>query len=189
MNSSFVPTEENAKKLETWNQTAGHNPMKCKNKGKGNPPGFVLGSCAVNCYTQWFDGSCPHLEVPLGKQYETAVSKLSRYNLILVIEQLSDTEYASAVESFFGFKGVRNKSGAWCEAESHEANKKVPLVIMNNTINTLTRLNKADIKLFHKMSDCLGGGEYSFPSFDESRFFTNTSFQIQRKPISDGRWH
>lgn len=52
-NNSFVPTEENAQKLETWNQQHGHHPSYCQNIKDGE---FVLrmSMCAVNCYVRLF---------------------------------------------------------------------------------------------------------------------------------------
>ena len=48
---NFVPTEENANSLLTWNRTAGHEPSKCKFKGRkkkkkgGKTMYFHLGNC------------------------------------------------------------------------------------------------------------------------------------------------
>ena len=46
---NFVPTEENANSLLTWNRTAGHEPSKCKFKGRKKKGGktmyFHLGNC------------------------------------------------------------------------------------------------------------------------------------------------
>lgn len=166
---SFVPTEENARKIETWNQTSGHEPQTCR---KGF---FKLGMCAVNCYTQWFSGlSCPEFDVPPRQQYKVAKSRVFKYNFVVVIEKLRDPEYVRAVEEFFGVEGLTRRSSAFCERESHKANEKVPLVIRNETIHRLTKLNELDIKLYHELSDCLAGGRYDFPKWDPDHFALHT---------------
>jgi len=112
------------------------------------------------------------------KQYGVAREKIMRYNLVVITEMLGVPEYAAAVDRFFGVPGVADRGrGPWCEPESHRANQKVPLVIRNETLNNLTRLNEIDIGLYHEMSDCLDEGGYDFPAWDPSRFETNGTFE------------
>ena len=149
---SFTPVEDNAKKIETWNQTGGHEPLKCKRKRKGETGGrhpvFFLGECAVNCYTQWFSGlSCPEWGISLNQQYQVAEAKVLKYNFIAVIEKLRDPNYVQAVEDFFGVPGITEKGKPYCKRQSHKANANVPLIVRNDTRERLTRLNQVDIKL------------------------------------------
>ncbi|KAL7526184.1 hypothetical protein ACHAWF_001667 [Thalassiosira exigua] len=176
--NEFTPTEENAKKLETWNKTGGHAPISCREKkvkkGGKKRPFFHLGMCAVNCYTQWFSGlSCPQWDVPLTQQYRVARAKVLKFNLIVVIEKLSDPSYKRKVEEFFGVAGLDEKGTPYCERPSHKANTKFPLVVRNDTRERLEHLNVVDRKLFHELSDCLDGpavNNLDFPKFDPNRF-------------------
>jgi hypothetical protein len=106
---------------------------------------------------------------------------LLRYNFIVVVEWLSDPEYASAVESFFGVPGVTKRRSAFCEASSHKANKLVPLTIENHTLDKLIELNEADINLYKELTDCLDGDDeqrYNFPQLDAGRFDNTSSTQV-----------
>jgi len=179
-NKSYVPTEANAAKLETWNQTHGHHPASCLRIQK-----FAMAECAVNCYSQWFSGSCPTKanpeEVPMTQQYSIAKNKLLRYNMIVITEMLQHANYVDAVERFFGVPGLIPKRDVhpWCEVESHYANERVPLVIQNETLDTLTELNEIDIGLYHEIRDCLDDGDmHDFPSWDDNRFETNETIQV-----------
>lgn len=174
----FEPTERNAQKLETWNQTMGHLPVKCKHKRMGGKrhSNFFLGNCAVNCYTQWFSGlSCPEWGIPVDRQYRVAKEKLRKYNLVVVIEKLKDPKYVRAIEDIFNVTGITAKGNPFCEKKSHAANARVPLVVRNGTRERLTRLNRVDIELYREMTDCLDAGRYDFPKWDVNRFELNTT--------------
>jgi len=96
--------------------------------------------CAVNC--------CPASKVSQIEQYNAAMKKLLRYNFVVITVMLDIPEYAEAVERFFGVPGVAGRGrGPYCETESHRANKNVPLVIHNETLKNLTRLNEINICL------------------------------------------
>ena len=189
---TFTPTAENANSLETWNQTGGHEPFQCKQrkskKTGGKYPHFFMGTCAVNCYTQWFSGlSCSEWNIPLEKQYQVAKARVQRYNMIIVIEKLRDPEYMKAVEEFFGVPGLGKRGTPYCERQSHKANAKYPLIVRNETRANLRRLNEVDIQLYHEMTDCLGsmGGQYNFPKWNSGRFvlnsFNSTEAKIAKK--------
>ena len=173
----FVPTEENANKLETWNKTGGHVEITCsKHKGTEH---FRLGECAVNCYSQWFSGlSCPEMEKSIEEMRDVAKARLLRYNFIVILEKLRDPSYVDAVEKFFDVPGVTESQSAFCEKPSHKANIINPLVIHNKTRNNLVKLNKVDLGLYNEMSNCLNSGDYEFPTFDPTRFATNSSIQV-----------
>ncbi|KAL9187203.1 hypothetical protein ACHAXT_010923 [Thalassiosira profunda] len=182
-NVSFIPTEDNANKLESWNQSFGHRPTSCLYRKRNRTAVCRMSQCAVNCNIQWLAGcSCPwwdppkhperegrpiRREVPIAQQHAVARAKLQRYNFIVVTEKLNDPEYVAAVERFFGVPGVNRRANhPWCEANSHYANEKIPLEIRNETIQRLTLLNEEDIRLYNEFASCLDGGEYDFPSFD-----------------------
>lgn len=180
MRDDFVPTEENANKLETWDKTGGHTRKRsCVNNGTL----FRLRDCSVNCYTQWFGGlNCPRWKVPMEQQYEVAMSKLLKYNLVIVIEKLRDPKYVQAIEDFFGVQGILERGAPPCEVESHKANEENPLIVRNETRQKLTDLNRLDLKLYHEISDCLEGGNYGhIPKWDESRFVLHPSNFAQAK--------
>ncbi|KAL7530341.1 hypothetical protein ACHAXR_003437 [Thalassiosira sp. AJA248-18] len=173
--AKFVPTELNANKLESWNETMGHVPITC-----GHSSLFKLGECAVNCYTQWFSGlSCPEYNTSMTEQYHAAKAKLLRYNMIIVLEKLTDPAYAKAIEDFFGVPGVTTRRGAYCERAGRTANKMNPLEIKNETRKRLMDLNEADIGLYNELTDCPDGGDHTsnFPKWDPSRF-ANVSVKI-----------
>ena len=164
-------------KIETWNSTGGHSPHTCPHHRSH----FKLGQCAVNCYIQWFSGACPEFDIPIEDQYQVAKMKLLRYNLIVVLEWLSDPEYASAVESFFGVPGVTRKRSAYCEGRAHTANELVPLKTDNHTLEKLTVLNQVDTSLYEELTDCLDGDHekrYNFPVLDAERFDNTSSTQV-----------
>ncbi|KAL7524178.1 hypothetical protein ACHAWF_000846, partial [Thalassiosira exigua] len=136
---TFTPTEDNAKKIETWNQTGGHAPTTCKHRGPGAlvlRPSLYLGECAVNCYTQLFAGSkmaCPQNNRTAVEQYAAARRRLMSYHMIIILEWLEDPAYAAAVERYFGVPGVTKRRGAFCGRASHKANDAVPLRITDAT--------------------------------------------------------
>ena len=184
--TAFIPTEETANKITTWNQTSGHIPQECTSKTSGIH--FKLGICAVNCYIQWFSGlSCPQFNTTTIQQYEVAKTMLLRYNFIVVLEKLKDAEYVNAVEKMFGVPGITQRGSAYCERTSHKANEMIPLKIEDDTLQRLTHLNRVDIGLYKELTDCLdddrGDHKYNFPRMDEdsleNRFDTNTSIQVK----------
>lgn len=183
---TFTPTEANANKIQTWNHTGGHVESECKVKGRKkngeSQQFFFLGQCAVNCYTQWWSGVCKEMDVPLEQQYQIALQKSSRYNFIAVIEKLSDPEYVQAVEDFFGVPGLEGLHGTpYCQRQSHKANAKYPLVVPPETRESLTNLNQVDINLYHRLTDCLDSGGYSFPKFDANRFHLHSYNKTEAK--------
>ena len=187
MQPSFIPNEENANKIETWNQTGGHTPFECHTKKTGTPGVrnsiFYLSSCAVNCYIQWFSGlSCSAWNISSMQQYKVAKERVLRYNMVVVIEKLRDPKYAKSIERFFGVRGITQRGTPWCEKESHAANKKVPLVVQNDTRESLTHLNELDVQLYHELSDCLDedDGRYDFPKWNPNRFALN-SFNVTKE--------
>ncbi len=144
-----------------------------------------MSTCAVNCYCQWFSGSCPTrdnpIEVPMKDQYEIAKNKLLRYNFIVITEMLQHPNYVDAVERFFGVPGLipSREVHPWCEVESRYSNERVPLVIQNESLESLIRQNEIDIGLYHEMRDCLDIDEANdFPAWDEKRFEMNETIQI-----------
>jgi hypothetical protein len=193
-NMSYIPTEDNANTLEDgWITNYGQNgirniPCALSNGTKY----FKMVTCGVMCYVQWFAGqSCPNgdrqslkqlearmindpseRERSLMMQYQVARQKLGRYNLIVISEKLNDSKYVSAIEDMFGVPGVSQRSYyPWCEVESHNANKLIPLTISNDTLVNLTMSNQLDTYLYDEYASCL---QYrmkkDFPVWDSSRF-------------------
>ena len=123
------------------------------------------------------------------EQYQVAKSKLTKYNLVIIIEKLRDPRYVRAIENFFGVGGILEKGVPFCERLSHKANAAIPLVIHNETRARLTNLNKMDLRLYHDISDCLDDidGQYDqiIPKWDADRFMVNsfnwTEAEIKQK--------
>ncbi|KAL7516328.1 hypothetical protein ACHAWX_001355 [Stephanocyclus meneghinianus] len=180
----YNASEDNANKLETWNGTAGHHgDTPCMKTSKGTI--FRLVKCAVNCYTQWFSSlSCPLWNIPVSTQAEKAREVLLRFNLIVVLEKLEDHSYVAAIESFTGVPGLTATRSAWCELESHKANRKVPLMVKKETIQHLRDLNRVDIDLSNNVSKCLADGVYDFPRWDHNRFTKNQTYYVHHQDFS-----
>ena len=177
--TSWAPTAENANSIETWNRTGGHRDLACKRKYDpaigGRRPYFFMGNCAVNCYAQWFSGaSCPSWGVSAGEQLRVALSKVYRYNMVIVIEKLRDPSYVRAVEEFFGVGGLLERGQPYCERDSHRANGMFPLEVKDETRERLRRLNGVDIELYDQLTKCLDDRTtYDFPKWDGERFALN----------------
>jgi len=131
---------------------------------------------AVNCYTQWWSGICKQMNFTLDQQYNLALRKASKFNFIFVVEKFKDPAYIEAVERFFNvsWHTDEERGSPFCEKQSHKANQQYPLVIRNDTRASLTNLNKVDLKLYHRLTDCLDSGKYDFANFDEKRWDMNT---------------
>lgn len=99
----------------------------------------------------------------------------------MVIEKLTDPNYVQAVENFFNLTGVARRKSAYCEPQSHNLNKKFPLVIQNTTRDKLVDLNEIDNKLYAEMSGCLDSlAKFDFIPWDESRFSTTHTQRMGR---------
>ena len=135
-----------------------------------------MGNCAVNCYAQWFSGaSCQPWSVPADEQLRIALSKVYRYNMIIVIEKLRDPSYVKAVEDFFGVDGLLERGKPFCERDSHRANLMFPLDVKDETREALRRLNGVDIELYRGLTKCLDDrASYDFPKWDGERFALNS---------------
>lgn len=181
----FVPTENNARKLETWNATGGHVPYAC-------PGVFRLEQCAVNCYAQWFSGLCPRRGrvVSVTEQRREARRKLLRYNAIVDLARLRDPAYVAAVERFFGVPGLAERRGAVCEKWSRRNNEAVPLTVRDDTRERLAELNRADVGLYRELTECLDArgrdGDYGFPVFAPARF-ENVTVKVPYQEWAQGR--
>mmetsp|Transcript_18281 Transcript_18281/g.44034 ORF Transcript_18281/g.44034 Transcript_18281/m.44034 type:complete len:490 (-) Transcript_18281:61-1530(-) len=202
-NMTFLPTKENARLLETWNQSFGHRPSHCaEEEGEAL---FMMEKCAVNCYIQWFSGlSCPWWDPPpnpgpgaspirrerkIASLYKVAREKLLRYNFILITEMLRDPTYVASVERFFGVPGVvsENKHLTRCERESQYANERIPLIVDTEAKNELMRLNVRDIHLYFELKGCLDRGDYNIPMWDPDRFETNKTIQVNYNVTEERR--
>ena len=142
-NSTFHPTEENARKIEDWNETYGFEQSSCRYDKSVQGYVFRMQTCAVNCYSQWAAGlSCPwwepsdtppsaaeravagpqgypkRKETPMAKQYDVAKAKLLRYNLIVITEWLKYPDYIASLERFFDTPNFKSKNNSpWCERQ------------------------------------------------------------------------
>lgn len=189
MSRAFEPTEDNANKIETWNHTGGHAPYTCKRRGgrKSGKEMFYLGSCAVNCYTQWYSGVCPESQsgITLEQQHQMAKARVSKFNLIVVMERLNDPHYIEAIENMFGVRGLTRKGHPYCEAPSHKANEETPLIVSQRTRERLRSLNHLDTDIYDSLTGCLDDsrGRYHFPKFDQDRFDLHTYNSTEAKLV------
>lgn len=165
---TFVATEENARKFDEWNGTAGFEGSDC-----GYP--FSFTDCAVNCYLQTFSGrGCS--DDGWSTEYNAAIDRLLRYNMVLVFEKFKDPGYVEAVEGFFGVRGFDDWHDMFCGRESREANERVPLRVGYESVARLTALNEMDTRLYRDVATACWRKEedgevvYSFPKVDESIF-------------------
>eukprot|EP00986_Skeletonema_menzelii_P000625 scaffold171_cov151-Skeletonema_menzelii.AAC.9 len=138
----YIPSLQNAKKFEDWDQTGGFIASRCDEP-------FSFHECAVNCYIQSFSGQgCTQDDWKT--QFTLAQEKLFRYNLIFVYERFKDLNYVKAIEQFFGVeKAFNQESNYWCGPESKEANKLYPLTTKFEAIMKLENKNAMD-KRFYK---------------------------------------
>lgn len=191
-NESYAASEENARRFETWRETGGFEASPC------DVP-FSMVNCAVNCYVQTFSGrGCPADADGVGtvdndnnnnnnnnwySEYNEALDRLLRYDMILVYDKFNDPNYIRAVERFFGVEGFNSeKSDMYCGWESRMANERVPLKVKFRHVLELTKLNEIDNRLYRDLTSCWstkddGGGveeeeevEYFFPKVDVSIF-------------------
>jgi hypothetical protein len=68
----------------------------------------------------------------------------------------------------FGVPWPSENADVYCENHIKLANRKVPAVIRNETLQELQRLNTADALLYREVTTCLHG--FVFPEFDASKF-------------------
>jgi len=207
-NRTFIPTKQNAQSITNWDRHFGFDESWCSThitNSTSKPKihkHFRMGKCAVNCYSQWFAGTCPwwttpkhpgpnsypiRREIPMTQQYQVAKKKLFNYNAIIIMEKLQDKQYVQAMERFFGVPGIdETKFSPWCQAESHYVNQHIPLTIDNSTYKRLTVLNKLDKQLYHEISDCLEDEEVvdNIPSWDSTRFEMNETIQLNHTHVT-----
>ena len=209
-NRTFIPSKGNAQSIANWDKHFGFDESWCSthitNSNSTSKPKinkhFRMGKCAVNCYSQWFAGTCPwwttpkhpgpnsypiRREVPMTQQYQIAKNKLFKYNAIIIMEKLKDKKYVQAMESFFQVPGIdETKFSPWCQAESRYANERIPLIIDNSTYKRLTVLNKLDSILYHEISDCLEDevAVDNIPSWDNTRFERNETIQLNHTHVT-----
>ncbi|KAL9179053.1 hypothetical protein ACHAXT_000095 [Thalassiosira profunda] len=162
-NDTFVPTEANARPFEEWDKTAGFEGSWCD-----APFSFI--SCAVNCHVQAFSGrGCT--KDGWRSEYNLALERLLRYNLVFVYDRFRDPQYVKAVERFFGVEGFNAPSEMFCGAESAAANRRMPLKVDLDAVVSLTNKNAMDIRLYDDLTHCWREKEkpFSFPAVDASR--------------------
>ena len=169
----YIPTLQNAKKLETWNETGGFVPSPCEEP-------FSFDECAVNCYIQSFSGQGCNSDY-WETQYTLAQERLFRYNLIFVYEKFKDPNYVKAVERFFGVRPFNQVSNYWCGPESQQANKLYPLNTKFEVVMKLASLNAMDNKFYKEAATCWGdadAAEYSFPKAGADTFAPQNNSEV-----------
>lgn len=169
-NHSFVANKFNARDFQSWNQTGGFLPSSCQEP-------FSFHECAVNCYIQSFSGEgCT--QDKWQSEYNLAMERLFRYNLVFVYEKFKDPNYIHAIENFFGVDGFNQASDMFCGWQAHAANKRNPLLVRFDHMLELTRLNQMDIQLFQETTWCVGE-EYAFPTFEAQKFASHENWTLE----------
>eukprot|EP00977_Amphora_coffeiformis_P019158 scaffold6933_cov178-Amphora_coffeaeformis.AAC.3 len=125
-----------------------------------------LWGCAKNCYLRWYgrDFNCLR---DVMNSFQTAREKLFGYNLVVIMERMSDPSYVQGLLRMFGNLNTTILSKTqkmYCFDESRYWNEKYPAVISDAVLSNLTRLNDMDIRLYKELNDCPGG--VLFPDFD-----------------------
>jgi hypothetical protein len=166
---NFKPTRENDVPLETFLHEEGGD------KERQRWPQAWLWECAQNCYTRWLSpnpGEAKNVNTdhdPAEAMLQRAKERLLQYDVIVVLEKLADPAYIKGLEQMFGGVPWPSKPAkVYCENQIKRANRKVPAVIRNETLQEVQRLNAADISLYKEMTSCSHG--FAFPEFDPSKF-------------------
>jgi len=167
-NESFVPTNDNNKSsLEDF----------LVNEGNKSKIDKALWSCASNCYTRWATGNFQKLAKTCSnklRRHEVeriteARDMLFKYNLIVITEKLREDNYIRHIEAMFGVPGLAQKQAfPACAKKSQAANKQVPLMLSNKTLQKIVDCNTPDSVLYAQLTTCPQG--FEFPKYDKSFF-------------------
>lgn len=162
--SDFIPTANNSRTLEEYiekesDKLEQQQCLKIPERRK------KLWGCAKNCYLPWY-GKPFNCLADIEKSYRTAKEKLLGYNLIVILERMSDPMYVKGLLRMFGILEsdiFSTTQKIHCANESRFWNGKYPASIKKSTLRNLTNLNKWDIRLYKELNDCPEGIE--FPTF------------------------
>jgi hypothetical protein len=164
----FQPSDNNTRiSLESFVERVNKPTVSGPNKG-------LLWECSHNCYAKWatglcwkepkFDKSekCWSLGQSKGNLLSLARNVLFSYDLVIVIEWLKNPTYVKYLETFFGLRGInRKRTDMWCGTESAKANRDVPLLVSNETMERIAQLNEIDKILYDELTRCKS---FSFPN-------------------------
>ena len=161
----FTPSGNNSRTLEEYMD---------KESGKADQQQCLrtpertkkLWGCVKNCYLRWYGKPFNCLQ-DIEKSYYTAKEKLFGYNLVIIMERMSDPLYVQGLLRMFGnleTSILSTKQKIYCADESRFWNDKYPAIIQNTTLANLTRLNELDIRLYKELNHCPDG--VVFPDFD-----------------------
>ena len=161
----FVPTPENAQSLHDYmEQSRARNSRNCGRVSKR----VLLWQCTELCYLGWFGGAIPNCVPPseLSQLYNTALERLSRFNLIIITEWLKDANYRKGLFEMFGLSNVSTnlKTGMYCDKESKYWNSQYPAILQNDTIRRLYDVNKWDMKLYETVTRNCSSESVAFPA-------------------------
>ena len=159
----FVPTPENAQSLHDYiEHTRTRNSRYCGQKDR------LLWQCTELCYLGWFGGAIPYCVPPseLSQLYNTALERLSRFNLVIITEWLKDPNYRKGLFEMFGFFNVPTnlRHGMYCGTESKYWNSQYPAILPNDTLRQLYDNNKWDVKLYETVTRNCSSESVVFPA-------------------------
>jgi hypothetical protein len=87
---------------------------------------------------------------------DEALKLLLRYDLIIVLEWLSDKHYAKLLQDVFfgGVRGMGQRTAPYCDRQMKYINSLVPLEIKNATLERLHQVNDIDARLYRTLTSC-----------------------------------
>jgi len=164
LQEDFQPTLENiANNLTKWFKKQ-HLQSNCRAN---------VWACSTNCNVKMFShkkgvSKCeaPRKNTTEDEIYRTAIEKIGGYNLVVDVERLFNSDdYGRSIESYFGVEGLvgLKMDEMYCGAEAKKANKLVPLVLENSTLEEIKKRNSIDITFFKQVTTC-ENNEIRFPT-------------------------
>ncbi|KAG7370362.1 sulfotransferase family protein [Nitzschia inconspicua] len=165
-NASFTPSYENQFTLEVdmdriYHPPAGYHPCR-ENR---------MWRCVEECYTRWY-GEELNCISNVTKNYQPALERLLRYDIIVISEKLKDPFYINGLNELFGNLDNRTLSSvlhATCSKEAQEWNRKVPPNISQTALNQLHEWNKYDLDLYTTLTTC-GPDGVIFPTVNITQY-------------------
>ena len=125
--------------------------------------------CSQNCFSRWLalpTHVCP--EVPFEQVARLAKERAMRQHIIVLLEFMKDEAYVQNLEKFFGVQGYSHSSkDLYCFNETKLANRLVPRLYTNETLELFHKFNWGDYELLdHLTEDCPSSKHTVFPEYN-----------------------
>ena len=152
-NKEYIPSRENERSLEDDIQL-----IDSKWKNNNGCTDRKIWRCTTNCYLLWWgkDFGCLVNET---ESYQTALERLTKYDIIIVTERLKDPNYVQGLHSLFGMNkpSLTESRKSFCGPQSKRWNTLYPYQFSNDTIQSLQERNQYDNMLFRQLNNCPNG--------------------------------